>query len=198
MTPDPDIYYTLTRVANGDHEAFRQIFDLYSPRVYRFALKYLKSSDQAEEIVQEVFVRLWKNSKMLPDVKNLDHYLFVLSRNLAFDQLRRQEIQARHAEELQTDIDDSANVTEEAILLDETRRILDEGIAKLPPQQQRVYQLCHQCGLKYEEAAEQLNLSPQTVHRHMKLALRFLRKYLQNHADLAVIFAIFQLTIELR
>jgi len=96
------------------------------------------------------------------------------------------------------DIDDSANVTEEAILLDETRRILDEGIAKLPPQQQRVYQLCHQCGLKYEEAAEQLNLSPQTVHRHMKLALRFLRKYLQNHADLAVIFAIFQLTIELR
>ncbi|MFC3198631.1 RNA polymerase sigma-70 factor [Parapedobacter deserti] len=183
----------LARSADGDHAAFRLIYDYYSPRVYHFALKYLKSKEQAEEIVQEVFLKLWKCGKSLSTIKDLDHYLFILSRNQAFDQLRLQKTYARHTDTFTARYDDRTNNTEETIFLGETRRILDEGVAKLPPQQKRVYQLCHQRGLKYDEAAAQLNLSPQTVHRHMKLALRFLRTYLQNHADLAVLCIVFYL-----
>lgn len=196
MTSDFDKLDVLTRAANGDHTAFRLIFDHYSPRVYHFALNYLKSSHQAEEIVQEVFLKLWKSGKSLVAIKDLDHYLFILSRNQAFDQLRRQETYAKHTGTFTADYDDRTNNTEETVFLDETRRILDAGVSKLPPQQKRVYQLCHQQGLKYEEAAAQLKLSPQTVHRHMKLALRFLRNYLQDHADLAVVYIVFNLMSE--
>ncbi len=183
----------LIRSADGDSHAFKLIFDAYRARVYTFALKYLKSSQQAEEVVQEVFLKLWKKGSSLAEIHDLDHYLFTIARNQSLDQLRRMKIRAKYAIPIPENYDGSTNDTEETVLLHDARRLLNEGIDKLPPQQKRVYQLCHQEGLKYEQAAEQLNLSAQTVHRHMKLALRFLRNYLKHHTNLGVLLVVFKL-----
>src|SRR5690606_22376433 len=69
----------------------------------------------------------------------------------------------------------------------ETRQLLEDGLDLLPPQQQRVYRLCHQQGLKYEEVACLLDIAPGTVQSHMKLALRFLRNYLKQHIDTGIL-----------
>ncbi|MNY10648.1 ECF RNA polymerase sigma factor SigE [compost metagenome] len=78
-------------------------------------------------------------------------------------------------------------------MLKDTKELLQSGINLLPPQQKLVYQLCHQEGLKYEEVAEKLNLSPLTVKSHMQHALRFLRAYVVKNGDLAIAFLLLKI-----
>lgn len=191
--PDFDEQDALARSAQGDQRAFKLIFDAYQPRVYTFALYYLKSAHHAEEAVQEVFVKLWRQGAALAGIGDLQRYIFTMTRNHALDFLRRDKVREHIQVPLQDTHDAVTTETEDTLMLRDTRRILEEGIARLPPQQQRVYQLCRQQGLTYNEAAQQLSLSDQTVQRHMKLALRFLRNYLEKHGVTGVLFLVFKL-----
>lgn len=191
--PDFDEKEMLARAAEGDEYAFRLIFDAYQARVYTFALHYLKSGHRAEEAVQEVFMKLWRQGNALAEVNDLQRYIFTVTRNHTLDALRRSKVREKIQVPLQ-EIHDIPNTdTEDTIILQETRRILEQGIALLPPQQQRVYRLCHQQGLTYEQAAQQLSISALTVQRHMKLALRFLRRHLEKHGTTGILLLVFKL-----
>ncbi len=192
-TPLFDDRELLKRVAGGDERAFDLIYHAYSKKVYLFAFKVLRSNTLAEEVVQEVMLKIWRMGSELPKINNLEAYLRTSSRNVSLNVLRRQEVESRANNYLRSHWDEEHNDTEELVLLNDTRKILDDGIALLPLQQREVYKLCHQQGLKYEEVAQKLNLAPSTVATHMKLALRFLRVYLQNHTDLAALLIIFKL-----
>jgi RNA polymerase sigma-70 factor (ECF subfamily) len=183
----------LKKVANGDERAFETVYHAYSKKIYLFAYRTLQSELAAEEVVQEVMLKLWNLGADLQKINNLEAYLRVLSRNISLNLLRRQAIEYRASQTLKAHWNEESNDTEERVSLNETRAILAKGIAQLPPQQREVYQLCHQQGLKYEEVARELKLSPTTVATHMKLALRFLRSYMQKHSDLAIICIIFKL-----
>ena len=183
----------LKRVARGDERAFEIIYHKYSRKIYFFSLKTLKSPTLAEEVVQEVMLKLWRMGTLLTGINHLERYLKTASRNTSLNLLRRQEIERRSNELVGISWEEANNETEELLLLNDTRRILNEAIAILPPQQQEVYRLCHQQGLKYEEVAKKLNLAPTTVATHMKLALRFLRSYLQKHTDVTIMAILFKL-----
>lgn len=194
--PAPKIYSSfelLSKVAKGDERAFDQLYYTYSKKVYLFAFKILQSEVLSEEVMQEVMLKLWKMGRELEKVNNLDSYLRTASKNASLNMLRQQEAENRADELLANSWKESHNETEEQVILNETRKILINAIALLPQQQREVYKLCHQQGLKYEEAARQLNLSPATVATHMKLALRFLRSYLQKNTDIVALFIIFKL-----
>ncbi|RZK42464.1 MAG: RNA polymerase sigma-70 factor [Pedobacter sp.] len=183
----------LMRVSEQDETAFRILYNRYYNKVYTYAMRIFKNETQAEEVVQEVMLKLWKFGDKLSQIQNLDAYLKVSSKNKALDLFRRQE-HLRHAEsELSMDWKGYHNETEEQILLNETRQILKNAIDQLPEQQRTVYLLCHQDGLKYQQAADKLNLSPETVKFYMKLALRSLRSYLTNHTDVVSLIIIFKL-----
>ena len=92
--PDFDEQDLLARAAQGDHRAFKRIFDAYQPRVYTFALHYLRSTHLAEEAVQEVFVKLWRKGSTLTAINDLQQYIFRVARNHALDSLRRQAVRA--------------------------------------------------------------------------------------------------------
>jgi RNA polymerase sigma-70 factor (family 1) len=183
----------LLKVAEGDERAFDLIYHTYAKKVYLFAFKTLRSPILAEEVVQEVMLKIWRMGAELIKINTLEPYLRTVARNIALNLLRRQEVERRADQYLLSDWDEEHNETEEHVFLNDTRKILDDGIALLPAQQREVYKLCHQQGLKYDEVAEKLNLAPSTVATHMKLALRFLRTYLQNHTDLAALLIIFKL-----
>lgn len=183
----------LERVADGDERAFETLYHTFSKKIYLFSHKILQSELASEEIVQEVMLKVWNMGSELKNINNLEAYLRVLSRNLSLNALRRQEIENRANQVLKAYWTDESNETEEKVMLNEIRAILNKGIAELPLQQREVYKLCHQEGLKYEEVAERLHLSSSTVATHMKLALRFLRAYLQKHSDLAVICIILKI-----
>lgn len=183
----------LEKIARKDESAFRVVYESYYPKVYTYALKYLKSEAEAEEIVDEVFLKLWlRDSNALP-VKNLNYYLQTLTRNRCLDVLRRKMLENRVDLRAAITWHEDHNETEELILMNDTKKVIEKGIALLPPQQKQVYQMCREEGLKYEQVAERLQLSPATVQTHMKLALKFLRAYVQQHTDIAALLIILRL-----
>lgn len=186
----------LLLVSTGNAKAFSQLFHHYSPKVYAYALKLVKSDTLAEEVVQEVFVKIWNLEAQLVDIENLDAYLRVTTRNHTLKLLRRMALEIKTSRMMADTYEDSHNETEEYIIFKESAQILSQAIDKLPPQQKLVYQLCHQEGLKYEEAAERLNLSKLTVKTHMQHALRFLRTYIANNTDIGALVIVMTLLAE--
>ena len=183
----------LRLVGEGNQPAFRVLYDCYQSKVYARALFLLKSVILAEDVLQEVMLKLWQHAPKLKQDTNLAAYLTTLTSNRSFQLLRRQVLEAKTNFDLGKDWREINNDTEEHILLADTKKVLKAGILLLPPQQKLVYELCHQDGLKYEEAARQLGLSTETVKSYMKLSLRFLRKYMSAHTDVAALLIILKL-----
>lgn len=180
-------------IARGEERAFKTVYYHYCPLVYAFSLKYLKSHDRAEEVVQEIFLKLWRMGQQLRQIKNLENFLLAMSRNRSIDHLRQMKLETVHQDFLRHEIGDYCNSTEEVILLKETNKIVEKGITLLPTQQKLVYTLCRTEGRPHSEVARELQLSPETVKRHMKLALRFLRSYVASHTDLTLMLVVFNL-----
>jgi len=183
----------LARVAKGDQRAFRSVYDHYYDRIYGYALRLLKSVPLAEEAVQSAFLKIWTLGDKLTAIENLESYLVTMTRNLALDALRQQKLSANLSQEVGLRWSEVHNETEEEILLNDTRRVLDDAVDRLPAQQKRVYELCRLQGLKYEEAAKTLNLSPATVHSYMKIALGAIRRHMAARTDILLPLFVFAL-----
>lgn len=183
----------LRKISKGDHHAFRLVYEHYRKKVFSVALQILKSHDLAEEVMQETMLKLWQVAGTLAEDTVLDAYLRTLTRNRSFNVLRRRVLEAKIALEMGRDWTELHDETAEKILLDDTRKVLEAAIDQLPAQQKLVYQLCQQQGLTYEQAAVRLNLSTLTVQSYMKLALRFVRKYVSQHTDIAALLIIFKM-----
>jgi len=184
----------LQEIASGDQRAFKIIYNLYYKKIYAFCLRQVKSVELAEEILQETFLKIWLMEHELLKVNNIEAYLRTIARNRCLDSIRKMERESlAFADPSGGKLLDAHNDTEEAIMLADTRQLLQKGIDQLPPQQKLVYELCHQQGLKYEEAAQQLNISPLTVKNHMQAALRTLREYMRKNTDLAVVLILLKI-----
>ncbi len=173
----------LKRVSLKDELAFAELYNRYRKKVYTYAFKILKYSDRAEDIVHEIFLTIWQHND-LESIQNLDAYLRVATRNQTLKLLRRQQLEIKSNKNMFVAWQEVHNETEQEILLHDTSAQLIQGIAQLPPQQKKVYQLCREEGLKYEEVAERLSISKLTVKTHMQHALRFLRTYLSSRTDI--------------
>jgi len=183
----------LAKIAKGDQKAFRVIYERYSRRVFLFAMRILNSEVHAEEIMQEAMLKIWLMGEELCKITNFEAYLRVLTRNKSLNVLAKLELDLKTNRIHGEDWDELENITQEAILLKDTRKILEQGIEALPPQQKMVYMLHREKGLKYDQIAKQLNLSSSTVQTHMKLAIKFLRAYISKRTDLGIILIFFKL-----
>nr|WP_162988693.1 RNA polymerase sigma-70 factor [Pedobacter schmidteae] len=177
----------LGRIVTGDENAFRQLFDTYSGKVYAFALKLTHSETLAEEIVQDIFLKVWLNRQALSTIVYFPSYLYSLTKNHAFNVLKRLTLEANIKAAISLELSEIQHETEDRIVFNEYQRILNEAIEKLPAQQRKVYTLCQQEGMTYEEAAALLNLSRLTVKTHMQLALRFIRGYFNSNLNVWVL-----------
>lgn len=176
----------LSRVSRGDEHAFRILFEQYRKRVYTYALKIVKSEASAEEILHDVFIKIWQH-KNITEIENLESFLRTVTKNTTLKVLRRIKLEVRTNDEFGNGWEETHNETEDTILLKETAQILGKGINLLSPQQKQVYLLCREEGLKYAEVAQRLSISPETVKTHMKQALKFLREYVNKYGQLPVL-----------
>lgn len=176
----------LFKISKRDQQAFAILFERYNSKIYTFCVRQLKVAANAEEVLQEVFLKVWLMEHELLKVNNISAYLQTIARNRCIDYLRMLEREGRLYGDSEAKALESHNETEETILLADAHNLLRAGIDHLPPQQKLVYELCHQQGLKYEEAALQLQLSPLTVKNHMQAALKFLRAYMSKNSALPI------------
>jgi RNA polymerase sigma-70 factor (family 1) len=165
----------VTEVASGNQKAFRTLFDLFSSKVYFFAFKLLRSESMAEEVVQEVFIKIWVNRASLQSIDFFPSYLYTIARNYSLNVLKKVAFEEKAKVLLRQQQPTCDEETEQNIVYRDYQHILNSVIEQLPPQQKLVYSLCHNEGLKYEEAAQRLNISRLTVKSHMQQALRTIK-----------------------
>lgn len=171
----------LNQIAQGDEKAFRIIFDHYRDAIYSFALKVTHRETTAEEIVQDVFVKIWIHRNSITEVRHFGNFLFIIARNHAFNCLRQLAKERKIVSQPSEQLADEALSAETIVIQRDFDKLLEQGIAQLPPQQKLVYTLSRQYRLTREEIAAQLHIAPGTVKAHMAQALQSLRSYIKTH-----------------
>jgi len=183
----------LKLLAQGSEYAFIQIFDQYQAKVFSKALKLLKSRDLAMDVVQEVFIRVWNRRIAFAEVKNLEAFIFTMTKNFTLNVIRDRsaEISAEYKYSLQRDITD--NTVEDLVIDQQYENLIQQAIEKLTPQQREVFKLSRVDGLNHEEIANRLHISDRTVNNHLNIALKSVREDLKPHIGtiLPALFSIF-------
>lgn len=190
--PDYSLYdekSLLVEIAAGNEQAFRKLFDLYKERFYAVVLKMTRSDEVAEDIVQDVFMAIWKKRESLADVDNPSSYFFTAVYRRVYHHYRKAALEKKLLQAAQP-TGESVNTTDEMVLARESDQLISRAVAKLPPQQQLVFKLTKQEGLSREDVAQQLHISPNTVKNHLADALKFIRTFLSNPYLLMVCFLI--------
>ncbi len=179
--------HTLEALAEGDEAAFVRIFDLYSPRVYRVALRFLNSKESAEEVVQEVFMDIWLRREKMSGVANVAAYIQGMARKQVFDAYRRQSAFTDVVQELGF-FEQSDHSTDRLLQEQEYEMLLRQAIGKLSPLQQEIFRLAREEGMTHEEIGRELSLTRLSVKSHMKRILAFIRIQLAPFLNIHPLF----------
>ncbi len=180
----------LQLLQQDNEEAFAELYNRYWKRIYTQALSYTKSPEAAQDIVQDVFLKIWINRKNLHQVREFKPYLLVTARNFIISSLRNKILHVA--------LDPEEQIAEEMLLPErqlsykQSVGLLHKAINLLPPQQQKAYNLSRNERLRYDDIAREMGISPLTVRTHISKALDFIRKYMTNN-DVSPVFLIFLL-----
>jgi RNA polymerase sigma-70 factor (family 1) len=180
----------LMEVSQGDEKAFRRLFDQYRQKIYSLSMHLTRSDVVSEEIVQDVFMKVWTNKNQLVQLDYFNAWLRTVARNTIISYLRSLTREKLALNKLGAVSDNSGNSTEDTLIEKEYRQILEEAIKKLPPQQKKAYLLSRQAGLKNDEIARQMGISIYTAKEYLHLALRFIRSYLDTRLELMIFTAV--------
>ena len=179
----------LNGLKKGNTQIFKYIFELYYEKLYYYALKFVPSSEIAEEIVQEVLIVIWEKKKELSIHTSLQSYLFTAVKNKSFSYLRTQHFNTEINSENQAH--DYCNIftnrhTEELIEYNELATLISNEINSLPERCRIIFQLSRNSGLSYKQIAAELNISPESVKTQIAIALKRLKLHLARHWETAV------------
>lgn len=169
----------IVRIVEGDQEAFERIYYTYAKRVYYFASRYLKNKHQAEEIVQEVFVKIWENRKRLNPDMSLSGYLLTTTKNTIFNDHRKQVNHEAYYQYVLHYLQKNNPNMENEIIYNDLMELLQKTLGQLPDKRKEIFELSRFQGLSYKEIASQLNITEKTIESHMRLAIRDIKKVIE-------------------
>ena len=168
----------LPKIQSGDLQAFEQLYNLYKVQVFNFCFSILKSNADAQEVVQDIFLKVWQFRNQYNEITSFNGFLYRIAKNLTLNKIRKKAGQPEKFDSLQDDFS-IINQTENEVLFEETKEILDTAIEALPPKRQEIFRLSREEGLSNEEIAKKLDISINTVKGQMRKALAFLKSYLE-------------------
>lgn len=176
----------IKRLVNGDEIAFKKVYNAYYDKLYFYCLKFVKSEDFARELIQDVFVKLWtQRAQINPDL-SLNAYLYTITRNHTLDFLKKVAKDQQLKEALLISATLAHTEAEDNLIFTEYDTLAKQAIQNLPSQRRLIFQLSRRDGLSYEEIANTLSISKNTVKVQMLRALKAIREYLQMHTDLTI------------
>lgn len=162
----------------GDHGAFEKIYYAYGAKLYWKLLRMVKDKDEAEEMLQQIFVELWDKRKKINLQTSLVAYLHGMAKNKAIGYYRRLEYVHRTENELHAINSEITNNTEETVFSNETGKLLETAISNLPKQQRTAFTLIKLEGKSHKEAGDTMGISANTVHRHLSDATKAIKEFL--------------------
>lgn len=169
----------------GSEKAFRALFYAYRDRLFHYISRFVRSDQVAEELVMDVFMKIWMGKEMVIGIDNFDAFLFRIARNKSIDFLRAAARDSRFKELLWEKIEiASGDRADTALLTHEYEEKLRQALSLLPPQCAKVYHLSREQGFTHDQIAEQLGISKSTVNNHIAGAQRVIRNYLSKNMEL--------------
>ncbi|WP_207534560.1 RNA polymerase sigma factor [Desertivirga arenae] len=174
----------LKRICAGDSNAFSEFYRKHFNLVKLFILRYVKDPDVAEDLVQEVFIKLWDNRSNLGEVRSLKDYLFIISRNYTFNFLKKVSADQAMKEKIILFASTTSINAEDKVVSEEYYAHLQKVLSSLPPQTQQIFRMCREEEKSYQEVSALLGISKDAVKKHMVRSLKALKLTLQNSLDI--------------
>jgi RNA polymerase sigma-70 factor (ECF subfamily) len=172
------------RVAEGDTQAFRRIFDLLFANLASFSFSFVQSKEAATEVVDEIFVQLWTKRHNILQIEDFRVYLYTATKNASLNYIRKRakQIQLEPYDHLQVQLADN-NSPEQLMISKETLQKIKLAIESLPPRCKLIFKLVREDGLKYNEVAEILNLSLKTIDNQMVIAVSKIKAIIKESLE---------------
>lgn len=182
------------QIAAGSEDAFRILFNHYKGKLYHYILKIADSPEAAEDAVHDVFLKVWENRTQFTEVENFNSYLYRMAYNHAVNGFRRMAKQTLILAELSKE--NTSFQTADPLSQKEIRNSIREAVAKLSPQQRKVFLLNRRDGLRHKEIADELGISVNTVRSHLQEATKLLRTEIgRTYGPLAIaIFVLYRIS----
>ena len=182
----------LQQIAQRDEQAFKSLFDLYKDRLFLYINGIIKSKEVSEEIVMDVFMKIWLGKEIVNQIENFDAFLFRVAYNKSIDFLRSAARDPQLRDLVWHEIQVAGGTSaDQQVITREYEKKLREAIGQLSPQRRLVYQMSRERGFSHHDIARQLQLSKHTVSNHIVESQRFIRSYLIRHMDIAVLLLTF-------
>lgn len=170
----------LSKLADGDKDAIEELYNYYYPRLYNFSKTFLKLEEGIEDILQEVFIKIWLNRKKIRTPETFGSFIFTITRNLLLNELRARLKNERTKEKISKLSIAIEYSFVEKLELDEIKVKVNNAIMELPDRQKEILLLSRIEGLSHKEIAEKLLITSKTVEYHLAKAIVLLRKKLFN------------------
>jgi RNA polymerase sigma-70 factor (family 1) len=183
----------LVLVEQGDPDAFRRLFIAHRPRLYTAAMKILDNPELAEDICQDTFLQVWLKRHTLTGIDNFPGWLFIIARNKMYDAIKKLGKQKTGNLDFLTDMAAHPDDDDHGLHTKELQEILHTAIARLPERQRQAYLLIKQEGLSREEAAQRMNVAPETIKSHLEHAMRNIRAYCLTRLDRSMVLVLLTL-----
>ncbi len=181
----------IQQLISDDKTALEQLFNYFYPRLYNFSRAFLKLEEGIDDILQEVFLKIWVNRRNIKSADTFNSYIFTITRNLLLNELR-----SRLNEQKTRDKILKLSVAEEFLLSEqieyqEMKEKVDQMVATLPERQREVFLLSRKEGLSYKEIATKLDIAEKTVEYHISQAIGVIKKKMRDMGLLGMLYFYF-------
>jgi len=176
----------LKQISEGDEKAFSEIYLKFKPDLYRLVNSILKSSDLTNDTCQEIFIKIWEDRHRLVAIHSFKSYLLTTGKNHSLNVMRKISVDEQRMSVFVSNYNEACNGIEERIQTDEYYRFLQTVLSTLTPQSRRVFQLCRQQGMSYDEAGAAMGVSKSLIKKHMMRSMKILRSAVERDLGIAL------------
>lgn len=181
----------LEMISEGDSDAFRELYDLFYLKVYRFSGYIIKTEEIKEEVVSDVFFSIWQNRKNLEKIENIEAYLYTITRNRSLYYVNKSIKESTTSiDQLSIGFVENEDNPEEMIITQELREEINKAVNELPERCRLIFLMAKEEGLKYKEISEILSISEKTINAQMVTAIKKLSEALRKYLYLLILIVI--------
>ncbi|MFD1001114.1 RNA polymerase sigma factor [Ohtaekwangia kribbensis] len=176
----------VTALRTGSEPAFRELFNRYAGKVFRYVMRFVPAEPVAEELMQDVFMKVWNYRENLDASQSFNNFLFRITKNHILNHLRDMQRDVALNKEYRLSLSSFHNAVEESLIHEEYIALANKAIALLPDKRRSIFIMSRLEGMSYEQIAQALDISKDTVRLQMIKSIKSIREYLRLHVDVPI------------